>query len=910
MQASSRTSAKRRVAAALALLAVGVATVPLASPGQARADEAAASSAVTVTNKDYALSPDDAPFPDLEVTVSQTSDLVGQGIRITYKGGALSSRPQGSVGGENFLQVAQCWGEDPDNPGHPDRRTCQYGGTNMYGARRDGGREADSVRPQDERFTAAGQWADWTAMPFVAWNADGIVDEAEAPADKVLSNLTPGADGTMKMKPEKEWVNLATNRYYNATSTNEISWAPFGPDGTGSIPFEIQTAAESPGLGCGNPITANATVTGSSCWLVVIPRGLSDNGAPDISSQTSGLWWDAWEHHLAVKLDFKPLGSRCELGAIEKQLAGSELAASAIASWQPVVCQQEGGAPFTLAQVPEPDALLSAAGLEPSALALASRPLDIDNLGWDRDPLAYAPVALGGISVSYVVDAAPNPQTAPEQYKVRRGLPLPEMRLTPRLLAKLLTASYLYAVPTRAEVEHVQGNPWTIVYDPDFLEINDPEWAAQAITDMSVADALMPLGRSDLARQVWEYILADPEAKAWLDGQPDPWGMKVNPWYSTNPAINPSGVPLELPTDSFPKADPIERPDNTTTEPINGTGAVNLVTWRPYSSSFADGARRVLRGDGMILGDWDRLARPPRFSSSLRQLPGNQHVIGLSSTPAAQQYQTTTALLRNPAGQFVAPTPSALSAAAGAMEPVSGHPQVLWFDPSSNKAKAAKTAYPLTLPVYAALNPQQKDAELRGAYADLITYAVADGQQPGTSDGQLPPGYAPLPDAWRKQALAAAEAIDAGGWPQPKPSPTPSASPKPSSSATTAPGGSPSPIGTVTPSVTASPSAAPTTAPGTPAPNTPGANAPVYPQPPLAAPSTPAGSPVDGASVPPVTGGTDPKPNGAPAGALVGAETPTDPPLGPISAVVPATGLVGLAAALGIPVISRIRRQP
>ncbi len=96
----------------------------------------------------------------------------------------------------------------------------------------------------------------------------------------------------------------------------------------------------------------------------------------------------------------------------------------------------------------------------------------------------------------------------------------------------------------------------------------------------SVADMLMPSGRSDLAVRLWEYVLSDPEAKAWLDGEADDWGMNVNPWYSTNPEVNPTGSGLALPAESFPKADPVEKPD-TTEATGNGTGPINLVTWRP-----------------------------------------------------------------------------------------------------------------------------------------------------------------------------------------------------------------------------------------------------------------------------------------------------------------------------------------
>ena len=46
------------------------------------------------------------------------------------------------------------------------------------------------------------------------------------------------------------------------------------------------------------------------------------------------------------------------------------------------------------------------------------------------------------------------------------------------------------------------------------------------------------------------YINADPDARAWLDGAPDPWGMVVNPNYKG----------IELPTYSWPLLDTFEPP--------------------------------------------------------------------------------------------------------------------------------------------------------------------------------------------------------------------------------------------------------------------------------------------------------------------------------------------------------------
>lgn len=859
----------------------------------------ATGSDVTVTAKDYyqnawhtdaerAAASQGTPFPDLKVTVSQTKGLIQQGIQVSYSGGAGKSvQPQGTVvGGANFLQIAECWGDEPGSNGtRPDRRTCQYGGAGYtsLSTTRDGFADTAAVASTDQKYSADQGGYAYTGIPFVAYNSGLVVDEASAPAGNVLINTQQNAAGAVVMKPSADQVQMANNKYFTSLTTNEVSWAPFGANSTGSTPFELQTAMQSPGLGCGSPIAqSDGTRTGQSCWLVIIPRGTKDNGRNQID--TSGLWWDAWRHHVAVKLDFKPLGVSCQLGAAERQLAGSELIAEAVSSWQPVVCQNSS--PYTLTQIPESDALLAASGTTPSALALASRPLDMSLVSATTDPLAYAPVALAGISISFAVDSFPSSQL-PDRSSA--GLPLTDMKLTPRLLAKLLTASYLDALPGGANLSHLGyksaqdpgKNPRTLVFDQEFLDVN-PGWSGQSILGATISDALEPQGRSDLAQRVWEYILADPEAKAWLNGQPDPYGMTVNPCYSINATVSarcpktdpsaPDTPALVLPRDDFPKADPSEKPDTTVSDPNNGSGVVNLVTARPYASGFTDGAYRVLRGDGMELGSWNRFAMPPKFDKAGRQLIGDRKVIALSSTPAAATYQNATALLRNPAGQFVAPTTQSLTAAAAAMTPATAQAKVVWFDPASDQAKAATDAYPLAVPVYAALNPKQTDAAARAAYADLITYAVNNGQQPGANDGELPAGYAPIPDGWRTQALAAADAIRIGSLPA---SPA-NAGANPGSGSSSAPG---------------------TTAPGGTA-NVPG----------------PARSSAAGpASANQPTGATrsaNPAASGSPSGALTGSTTPKDPPIGALIAAVPAAGGVGLAAALGIPLATHLRRSP
>jgi hypothetical protein len=114
------------------LVSVSTGAVSLSAASAAQADS---SSSQTVRAKDSdptRLSDPTlarAPMPNLAVTVSQTTNLLSQAVVVSWTG----AEPSTDV--SNYLQIAQCWGEDPENPGHPDRTTCQYGGFGSLAAR-------------------------------------------------------------------------------------------------------------------------------------------------------------------------------------------------------------------------------------------------------------------------------------------------------------------------------------------------------------------------------------------------------------------------------------------------------------------------------------------------------------------------------------------------------------------------------------------------------------------------------------------------------------------------------------------------------------------------------------------------------------------------------------------------------
>lgn len=831
--AAARASTRYRAAAfaLMVLLSLSLVASGLVLPTSIAL--AATGSEVTVTAASQDPDVAAAPFPELAVTVSQTTDLQAQGILVSWTGASLSQPPTGQTGGADFLQIAQCWGDDPDHPGQPDRRTCQYGAVAAPGTSRDAVRSDPlSVAAEDVQYTvpkAGFASPTYTSIPFIARNGEVISSVGELNGKKVITD-----------------TNVNSNKFFTKITTNEVPWAGSGTDGTGSVKFELQTLAQSPGLGCGEAVTApDGIVSGASCWLVVIPRGTADIG--ESSVLRSGLFWDSWKHRVAIKLDFRALGVRCALGAAERQLSGSELVGAAIASWQPVLCNAAGGSVYSVITGAESDALLAANGKETAPLALTSRAF----AGEATDSLKYAPIALTGVTIAFAVDRFPDAfGGVPDDVLERSRLPFSSMNLTPRLVAKLLTSSYLQSVPSGTDRTHLGylsnekpgHNASNLTSDPDFLAINDSEWAFQALSSPAIADLLVPQGRSDAAWAVWSYVLADPDALDFLAGVPDPWGMVVNPWSSIDAAKNLSGTALELPRDNFPKSDPVELPATT------DAGAVNLVTWRPYTNDFDASAYLVLRGDGQVLGGWDVFGVPPKYTKTGRDLPGFQKVLGLTDTASAARYAVVTASLLNPAGQFVSPSTDSLLSAASAMTPNQKQPQVFGFDPTSSAAKAAKQAYPLALPVFAAVSPKMTDAAVRASYAAFIRYASTTGQVAGTSLGELPEGYAPIPAVWRTLAEAAAAAILSG----------------------------PMPATTHTPA-------------------------------PPARSTTSSGSP-DSSVTPPAVVIPDPVATGDPAGSLAGPVTQDDPDISLVSSTVPLVGLGGLAALIAIPVISRIRR--
>src|SRR6185312_8981901 len=103
-------------AALLAMMMSAAVANALSGAGLASADGGPPDSAMTLPGKNE--------FANLQVTVSQTKNLINQVITVSWKGGVPTQPVTGGFS-TNFLQIMQCWGDDSAGP---DRTQCQFGG--------------------------------------------------------------------------------------------------------------------------------------------------------------------------------------------------------------------------------------------------------------------------------------------------------------------------------------------------------------------------------------------------------------------------------------------------------------------------------------------------------------------------------------------------------------------------------------------------------------------------------------------------------------------------------------------------------------------------------------------------------------------------------------------------------------
>lgn len=642
-------------------------------------------------------------FADLKITVSQTEHLRNQVVAVSWSGFEQTTELTGNFS-TNYLQIMQCWGGTDE----PERETCQFGGL---------------INDSRGGFASASRQVSY---------GSGLVDPLET------LKQAPGSFEAVRVPfdpVDGEPTDEVKNGYFDQYSTNEVPFARSSAEGAGTEYVEIQTAREAPGLGCGA-----ATPDGPRpCWLVVVPRDdLEVNGQHAENTDerrliSSPLSASNWKSRIAFRLSFDPIAVSCPIGAAEQRLLGHEEISEAIVSWQPALCGATGSI-FGFSQLGDTQARSQVLGDKPW-LSVVADPVEPEQIT-DGRMLTYAPVGISGIGIAFNIDRVPALE-APERVQQKRGTKVLDLKLNARLVAKLLTQSYNLAALSRPDA--IAGNPLTLSDDPEFLALN-PEFKDLAF--MKIRQITNPLGLSDANGALWAWVASHKDARDFVAGKPDPWGMKINPAYKG----------MSLDRHDFPRADSGCRAGPEPGNPLCPLDAL------AYAADFHEAGRGAARGDTLERANWESV--PPGWKKNAPQLSGERQVLALVDTATAARYQLPMASLVNAAGQYVAPTEVSMAAALGGLEKtaVAG---VEVIDPAYRNA----SAYPLTSISYAVTAPRLLEAGEAKAYAGFLRFATTDGQVRGIGPGQLPAGYVPLTAALRKLAADAADLIEKRGGP-------------------------------------------------------------------------------------------------------------------------------------------------
>lgn len=525
-------------------------------------------------------------------------------------------------------------------------------------------------------------------------------------------------------------------------------------DGKGDIQFEVRSDIENESLGC-NEKTA--------CSIVVIPvmgisclqsdsrqlnaacrkQGRFEPGSSNFDGQgvdetvSPRYWWTEsnWRNRFSVPITFGAAPNVCSVLDDRPPVGfyGSELMSQATVQWAPAYCLRKDRFRFQHNVLPDLASFqLMQQDEIPGAFVSSRKSVD------GQAPTAYAPTAVTGFAISYVVD---EPRNAGERK---------QLRLNARLLAKLLTQSYPGSSLGRQH-PGMADNPGSLNADPEFVALN-PDLGTG---EQEAAAVLMSLSESsDVIRAITTYIQDDPEARAFISGKADPWGMRINPSYRG----------IRLPVDEWPLLD--------TFTPDVQQECLKQNNDTPYLTRLAAPVTSFVKIADALLDAWPYSQTkcsglgtdqfPYVLGRADRQGVGARFLVGVTTLGDAERYGLHTAALQTTSvapgrtfstkgRTFVAPSDASLAKAVSTARPT-GRNQPFRLD---DRVVRAAGGYPGTLVVYTAAKTSGLDRGTARTVASFIRTATTEGQRRGSGNGFLPDGYLPITRTGTTAALFA-----------------------------------------------------------------------------------------------------------------------------------------------------------
>ena len=756
----------RRALAAAVLLSLGSGLV-LAGPSStgatepvARAGAGAPAYSETKTLQRVVTKPDGSlqEFPAYTVTVTadQTTDLRGrQRIRIAWKGaqpsGGRASNPFGESGlaQEYPVVIMQCRGvEEP-------------------------GKGEEQLRPETCWTASFAQRSQITRSDGeAAWRHDLDADEADkgrvsgldplpgadvCPTADIAgysTRLTPFVAASGKVFPACQADQMPPEAAVGAAFPAAELAAFTDLDGRGEVQFEVRSDVENESLGCNHETACSIVVipiVGLSCDQPSSPPTASDNacrrtgrfvpGSGNVASEgvdqavSPSLWWAAsqWKNRFTIPITFGLPPDTCDIldARAPTGFYGTELLAQAALQWSPAYCLRKDRFRFQHNVLPDLASFqLMQQDEIPGAFVSSRKTVE------GEAPTAYAPTAVTGFAISYVID---EPKNAGE----RRTL-----NLNARLLAKLLTQSYPGSSLGRQH-PGLEDNPGSLNADPEFQALNP----GLSTGEQEAAAVLVSLSESsDVIKAISTYI-------------DDPWGMRINPAYKG----------MQLPVDEWPLLD--------TFTPAVQQECLKQNNDTPYLTRLAAPVTSFVKIADALLDAWPYSQTkcsglgtdqfPYVLGRADRQGVGARFLVGVTTLGDAERYGLHTAALQTSAvsprapftvrgRQFVAPTDATLAKAISTARPT-GRTQPFALE---DGAVRQANGYPGTLVVYTAAKTSGLDRSTARTVASFIRTATTEGQRRGSGNGFLPDGYLPITRTGTTAALSAAAGDDpaaAGG---------------------------------------------------------------------------------------------------------------------------------------------------
>jgi len=496
------------------------------------------------------------------------------------------------------------------------------------------------------------------------------------------------------------------------------AYATTAPNGTGQADILINTVVENQFLGCDQNHACSLVIVPAQGGNVLASPPVCKDHTQDRTFAIGQLAFSAnfntcsWGNRLVIPLTFAPTPNVCKFKNAAFSAAGSPMLARAMNSWVSGLCLGSHGLTIQYnSQIPEPLAVAEANG-GLTNMALTTRPASVQGIATSTRHFIYAPVAVSAVSIAYWID---DPTT---------GLPVTGIKLDQRLLLKLVTQSYNFqneGVPCTAPPpptgigcdNGVDGNPLTLFADHEFQQLNP---GVQPVTGLGAAFQVPTVqsGHSDMTWSVTRWIAANADAKQFLNGQFDPWGMHINTAY-----MGPAN--LTYPTDAFTAQDsyPVIQHRYSPVFPLSLAASYQAQNWEPGTSYVKD--------------------QFGNFPKDPIQPPGQRALFAVLDQGDSAAFRFPVAAIPNDTGRYVLPTKSAMAAALKGMQSDgSGTQQV-------NLASRDKAAYPLTMVIYAMVPTSGTPHKTAAAMARFLDFAAGAGQREGVQPGQLPPGYLPLP---------------------------------------------------------------------------------------------------------------------------------------------------------------------